>query len=220
MGHIDRVQHVSFIAYRAIPDDPDLAFHASGKKVNVATFHPVPAGSDEITITTTEMYELMHREFPEMKPCAWLNGTTVYDTFKFLVTVNVGTTKHIYGNMGKKTLELVQVFYHLFFGRYFAFLGRTKTGPKIFLFSMFDPVMRKALGKYLKVMLTDPLAIFRRIYAQSIHFQQPNEIIDGKINLCDDCVNMMAYQGQLINSCRLDEYRLLGEAMTVIKKSK
>ena len=59
--------------------------------------------------------------------------------------------------------------------------------------------------------------LFDKIYTQSIHFQQPNEIIDGKINLCDDCVNMMVYKGKLINSCRLDEYRIYNEAIVPMK---
>jgi hypothetical protein len=146
-----------------------------------------------------------------------LNGTTVYETFKFLIIVNIGTKKHLYGNMGKTTMEMAQMFYHLFFGRYFAFLKSPKTGSKIFLLQFFDPQIRKSFIVFLKFLLKNPLSLFNRIYAQSIHFQQPNEIIDGNVNLCDDCVNMMVWNGQLINSCRLDEYRLFGEAMTIVK---
>jgi hypothetical protein len=119
--------------------------------------------------------------------------------------------------MGKTTMEMAQMFYHLFFGRYFAFLKSPKTGSKIFLLQFFDPQIRKSFIVFLKFLLKNPLSLFNRIYAQSIHFQQPNEIIDGNVNLCDDCVNMMVWNGQLINSCRLDEYRLFGEAMTIVK---
>jgi hypothetical protein len=37
--------------------------------------------------------------------------------------------------------------------------------------------------------------------------------LDGQVNLCDSCLNMMVYRGKLINSCRLDEYRVFGTAI-------
>ena len=58
--------------------------------------------------------------------------------------------------------------------------------------------------------------MFESVYTQTIHIQQPNEIYDGNVNLCDGCVNMMVSQGRLINSCRLDEYRMFGRPVTVI----
>jgi hypothetical protein len=177
----------------------------------------IPTDVEDMSITTEEMFGVIHNQFPKLKPSAWLNGTTVYETFKFLIIVNIGTKKHLYGNMGKNTMEMAQMFYHLFFGRYFAFLKSPKTGSKIFLLQFFDPQIRKSFIVFLKFLLKNPLSLFNRIYAQSIHFQQPNEIIDGNVNLCDDCVNMMVWNGQLINSCRLDEYRLFGEAMTIVK---
>jgi pyruvate-formate lyase-activating enzyme len=217
MGNLDKVQHVSFIAYRTIPHDGNLSFFAQGKKVDAGTFMTSIPADEESPITTEEMFAVANTAFPHLRPCAWLNGTTVYESYKFLIIVNLGTKKHLYGNMGKRTMEMVQMFYHLLFGRYFAFLERSKTGSKIFVLALFDPSIRRAFTGFLKTLLRNPLALFHRIYAQSIHFQQPNEVIDGKVNLCDDCVNMMAWKGKLINSCRLDEYRTFGEAMTIVK---
>jgi pyruvate-formate lyase-activating enzyme len=217
MSNLHKVQHVSFIAYRSVPQNGKLSFYANAKKIDPGNFQMIPTEDEDISITTEEMFEVIHKQFPQLKPCAWLNGTTVYETFKFLIIVNIGTKKHLYGNMGKTTMEMAQMYYHLFFGRYFAFLKSPKTGSKIFLLLFFDPQIRKSFIVFLKVLLKNPLSLFNRIYAQSIHFQQPNEIIDGKVNLCDDCVNMMVWNGQLINSCRLDEYRLFGEAMTIVK---
>jgi len=90
----------------------------------------------------------------------------------------------------------------------------------IFLISVFDPHIKKAFGHFLHLALKNPALIFNPVYVQSVHLQQPNEILNGKVNLCDDCVNMMAYKGQLINSCRLDEYRKFGEALQVVNLNK
>jgi hypothetical protein len=115
-------------------------------------------------------------------------------------------------------MEFSQAFYHLFNGRYFAFLENPNPGKILFMASIFDKEVRKAFSRYLKSSLKNPLRIFDKIYLQSIHLQQPIEIIDDRINLCDDCVNMMMYNGKLVNSCRLDEYRIYGGPMDVIKQ--
>jgi hypothetical protein len=58
-----------------------------------------------------------------------------------------------------------------------------------------------------------------KIYMQTISLHQPREIFKGETNLCDGCINMMVYKGKLINSCRLDEYRMFGGPIEPVKKS-
>jgi uncharacterized Fe-S cluster-containing radical SAM superfamily protein len=215
--NLNKVQHISFIAYRTIPVNEGLSFFAGGIKISPEQLQKETFDATEINITTEAMYEVLKKEFPFLYPCAYLNGTALYETYKFLVMVNVGTKKQLYGNLGRKTMELAQMFYHLFYKKYFAFLKNPKAGLKLFSLSFFDPQVRKGFGNFLKTIIRNPVALFDPIYTQSVHLQQPNEIIDGQINLCDDCVNMMAYKGQLINSCRLDEYRIFGEPLKVIK---
>jgi len=217
MKNLKKVQHISFIAYRALPSDETLHFYANGKRIDLNIFQRNIINISEINITIEEMLKIIHKHFPMLYPCAYLNGTAVHETFKFIVAVNIGTDRHFLGNMGKNTIELVQMFYHLFNGRYFAFLRKSKIGLKIFLLMFFDPFIRKAFFRFLHFLIRNPLSLFDAICVQSIHFQQPNEVINGKVNLCDDCVNMMAYKGELINSCRLDEYRIFGEPLTIVK---
>jgi hypothetical protein len=80
----------------------------------------------------------------------------------------------------------------------------------IFFMAFFDREIRKALGNYLNAVIKDPSRLFEKIFVQSLVIQQPFEVIDGELNLCDGCINLMPYKGEMINSCRLDEYRLLG----------
>ena len=65
----------------------------------------------------------------------------------------------------------------------------------------------------------NPLRLFDKIYVQSISLQQPNELLNGQANMCGSCVNMMIYKGELINSCRLDEYRIFGGPITMVPHS-
>ncbi len=217
LSNISKVQHISFIAYRAIPINNDLMFYVNNKVIEPQSFQNSTADIDEINITTEEMYGILSNKHKELKPCAYLNGTTSYDTFKFLIINNIGSKAKHYGILGSRSVEIAQVFYHLLNRRYFAFLRNPVIGKRIFILSFFDSNIRRALRKFLFACLKNPLRLFDKIYTQSIHFQQPNEIIDGKINLCDDCVNMMVYKGRLINSCRLDEYRIYNEAIVTMK---
>jgi hypothetical protein len=129
---------------------------------------------------------------------------------KYLVTVNVGSKNRIYGVAGPKTAEIHQLLYHVFNGRYDAIIP--DPGRAIFFMALFDRKLRSALKKYLLAILRNPLRLFEGIHIQALILQQPFEVIDGKPNLCDGCINLMPYQGKLINSCRLDEYvgRIMG----------
>jgi hypothetical protein len=126
----------------------------------------------------------------------------------------------MYGFMGSKSIELVQTFYHILKGRYFTFLRNQHVGKKIFILSFFDKELKRCFLNYLKASIINPLRIFDKIYVQSISLQQPNEYMRGEANLCDGCMNMMIYKGKLINSCRLDEYRMFGGVLTSISKKR
>ena len=121
--------------------------------------------------------------------------------------------------MGGKAVELVQVFYHLFNDRYFDFLKSPNAGRKIFLLSLFDKEIRNALKNYLINSVKNPLILFDKVYIQSISLQQPNEFLNGRVNLCDGCLNMMVYKDKLIHSCQLDEYRMFGDTINPVIKN-
>ena len=216
--NIAKVQHISFLAFRAIAKNPEYKLVANGKIIDPEKSFGSSPKPEEINITTEELYQYILKGNANLRPAAYLNGTAIHETNKFLIFVNAGSSKNQFGVLGPKTLELAQMFYHFFNGRYFAFLENPRPGKKLFLASIFDKEVRIAFNKYLKTSLRNPLRLFDKIYLQSIHLQQPIEFLNGKINLCDDCVNMMVYNGRLINSCRLDEYRIFGDAIEIIKQ--
>jgi len=217
-NNLARVNHISFLAYRAIAKDPIYQLIANGKIIDPEQSFGSSPEPEEINITTEEMYQYVLKVNPNLRPSVYLNGTSVHETNKFLIIVSTGTTMRHLGVLGSKTMEMAQMFYHFFNGRYFAFLENPRPGKKLFFMSFFDKEVKSSFARYLKASLKNPIRFFDRIYAQSIHLQQPIEILDGMINLCDDCVNMMVYNGRLINSCRLDEYRMFGGPMNIIKQ--
>jgi pyruvate-formate lyase-activating enzyme len=217
--NIAKVQHISFLAYRTVASDPKYRLVANGKVVDPEQFFGTSPKPEEINISTEEMYSYVLKANPNLRPSVYLNGTSVHETNKFLVIVNTGSSRNHLGVLGPKTMEMAQMFYHLFNGRYFAFLENPRPGKKLFFLSFFDSEVKKIFINYLKASLKNPLRLFDRIHSQSIHLQQPIEILDGMVNLCDDCVNMMVHEGRLINSCRLDEYRIFGGPINIIKQT-
>jgi hypothetical protein len=126
----------------------------------------------------------------------------------------------MYGSVGKKTMEFAQTTHHFFNGTYLAYL--TNAGGRVaFLASIFDPQVRKAYGKRLLEILTHPWRIFEPIRLQSVGIiQAPDVQVTGQADMCDSCPDMTVWDGKLINSCRMDEYRMFGGLVTVVDKSK
>jgi organic radical activating enzyme len=217
LHNLHKVQHISFIAYRAIVDDSRYRFIAEGKFIDPGDYSKSKPEPHEVSITSEEMYEMLINEYPDLHASAYLNGTSKHEINKFINIAAIGSKRKWIGVLGAETVELSQVFYHLFRRRYFAFLESAKIGKKVFLASLFDREVQKSFNRFFKAVLRNPFHFFDGIYVQSIHFQQPNEVDEGMINFCDDCPNMMAYKGKLINSCRLDEYRKYGGPLQVIK---
>jgi hypothetical protein len=145
-------------------------------------------------------------------PSAYLPGTPFFNTYKLLTVNLIGSKSGIYGSTGRKSIELHQLMNHFFHRKYDATVP--SPGRLIFFLSLIDKTLRKAFRNYCIAILRNPVNLFRRIYLQSIVIQQPFEVIEGEVNLCDGCINMMPYKDKMINSCRLDEYRLLGGPLT------
>jgi hypothetical protein len=216
--NIDKVQHISLITFRGLHNDGKKKYFANGKQIDLSRLKIGQKKLSEINIGTEEIYDIISEDYPMMKPSAYLAGSAKPETYKFLIIINLGSKKKIYGVLGRKTVELNEISHHLRRSRYQAGFENPKIGKKIYLLSLFDKEVRKSLGRFLLHALIRPAALFDSVYLQCVNIQQPNEFIDGEKNLCDGCVNMMIYNGDLIHSCQLDEYRFFGGPIQEIKK--
>ena len=133
----------------------------------------------------------------------------------------MGNRREVYGSVGKQTMEVAQVGHHLFAGTYLAYLSQAKIGTKLFLLSPWDPILRQASRKWLGDLLRHPGRLFDPIRIMTIGIiQAPDVQPDGRADMCDSCPDVTIYDGKLVNSCRMDEYRLFGGMLTVKDKSK
>jgi hypothetical protein len=118
-------------------------------------------------------------------------------------------------------MEIAQAGHHLFTGTYLAYLSKNNIGAKIFLTSGMDKTVNAARCAWMKDVLKHPGRRFSKIHIQSIGvIQAPDLLPDGRADMCDSCPDMTWFDGKLINSCRMDEYRLYGGMLTVVNRSK
>jgi hypothetical protein len=116
-------------------------------------------------------------------------------------------------------MELAQVGHHMVNGTYLAYLSCARVGPQIFLLAPWDKTLRQAWRNWLKDVARHPLRLFESLYMQSIGIiQAPDLLPDGRADMCDSCPDMTVYDGKLINSCRMDEYRLFGGLLSVVER--
>jgi hypothetical protein len=205
--NIRRVHHMTLIALRGIVIEDNIAFFVKGERLSPDAIPNRVEDPEKVNLTAENILEKVQERFPAVSPCGYLNGSTLPETNKYLVSVVVGSNRHIYGSFGARALEVTQVASHLAKGRYVSITKKTKVGPKVFLLAALDPDLRKAFFRFLRILFVHPWHAFEKIYIQPIAIEQPLELIDGELNICDDCINMMIYRGRLIPSCRVEEYR-------------
>ena len=207
-NNIDKVQVMVFIIYRAV-DNQKVDFYLGSKKIDMNQL----VYNEEVQVRTdiqaNEVYELIKNNFPDFDSCAYLNGSEKPDSFKWLLSGRLGRRGKIYGYMGKKSMEIIQMSHHLLFDRYLAYSSPSLTskGKSMLLLSAFDKKLRSGFRKFYK----NPLNIFRKLHYQSIMIIQPIDFLeDGRQNMCDGCPDITVWNGQLVWSCRMEEQLKFG----------
>jgi MoaA/NifB/PqqE/SkfB family radical SAM enzyme len=222
--NLSKVHGLVFITYRIAPTDELMGITPAGTeaKVDLHNLSYTIDHFDETFVTSSDVYQIVKDNFPEFEAAAYLGGSVRHDSIKWLVSSFIGSRRRVYGSVGPKTLELAQVFHHLFSGRYFAYLTDARIGKKVFLLAFCDPIVRKATGRFARDVLRNPLRLFDSLYVQSVAcIHAPDVLADeGRADMCDSCPDMTVYEGKLINSCRMDEYRLFGGFLTVVSRNK
>ncbi len=222
-GHrnFDKVQGLVFITYRTAATDTYAGLDVHSRKVDMSKLSYITDTFDEHFVTSPEVYAKLKATCPDYEASGYLGGTQRHDSIKWLIAAMMGARETDYGSVGKRTMEVSQTLHHLFNGTYLAYLSNARIGSLAFLMWPFDPVVRKALGKRLKDILLHPWRMFSAVKIQSIGIiQAPDVQVSGLADMCDSCPDMTVYDGKLINSCRMDEYRMFGGLVTVVDKEK
>ncbi len=201
--HIDIVQVMVFILYRAVNND-QVDFYLGSRKIDMSQLVYNEEATERTDIKAPEIVDLIRNEYPDFDPCGYLNGSEKPDSFKWLLTGRLGRTNKIYGYMGSKGIEIIQTFNHMLYNRYLAYAAPkdTSKGRSMLLLGLFDKRLRKTATNYLK----NPFNIFRKLHYQSVMIIQPVDFLqDGRQNMCDGCPDITVWNGELVWSCRMEE---------------
>lgn len=220
-SNIDRVAGLVFITYRTGILDSTAGMDGSGQEVDMGQLSYTTDHFEEEFVTSEDVHQLIKDNFAGYDASGYLGGTVRHDSIKWLLAATIGSRKKIFGSVGKKTMEISQNGHHLFKGTYLAYLSGFKVGIKIFLMSPFDKVVNQAWRNWLKYNLRHPQRVFNTLYLQSIGIiQAPDLQGDGQTDMCDSCPDMTIWNGKLVNSCRMDEYRLYGSMLRFYPSNK
>jgi MoaA/NifB/PqqE/SkfB family radical SAM enzyme len=215
--NIDRVNGMVFICFRTAPLEEEITYQVGDEMIDARHLSYASETPAERDITSYEVHDLIKESFPNFDAAGYLGGTWKIDSIKWLAGAMIGNKHGMYGSIGPKTMELAQTGHHLFKGRYLAYLSDAKVGGKIFLMSAFDRTVRAAYKRFWGDALRHPARFFNPIYIQTIGvIQAPDIMADGTADMCDSCPDMTYWNGELVNSCRMDEYRLFGGFVTVV----
>lgn len=216
--NIDRVDGLVFITYRTLDTDENVAVDGTGRAVDAMQLGYSSAGFDEAFVTSPEVCQIIKDTCPEYDPSGYLGGTIKHDSFKWLAGAVLGSRHGWYGSVGKETMELAQVGHHLFRGTYLAYTSRMRLSPLVFLMSPWDSTLTQAARNWLRDVWQHPGRLFDGIRVQTIGIiQAPDIQPDGRADMCDGCPDMTVWDGKLINSCRMDEYRLFGGLLSAAR---
>ena len=212
--NIDRSHGLTLITFRAAPVDVGIDYVTpDGKPVDASelSYSAGQAVMEDTGLTSKDVWQMLHKEFPHYIPSAYLGGTANHESIKWLIGVQAGTSHKMHGAIGARTMELAQIYWHWRYGTYLTVRDTNRFGLPFFLLWLVDPLVRATLGSYLRSVLRNPLRLFKRVYLQSVSIiQAPDITADGSTDMCDSCPDMTVYDGKLINSCRMDEWRLYG----------
>lgn len=227
--HIDIINSVIFILYRAALTDGAFDYFRNGQQIHPDSLvYAVDELQQRSDLSAPEVVARIQRQFPDFAPSAYLGGTEKPDSFKWLFTGRFGVPKNgsdskVFGYVGPRFMELVQNAHHVAKGTYLAYAPQwtLEAGRSAMLgMSAIEPGMRRILANWTKHLVRHPLDARKKVHFQSVMMIQPIDVLpDGRQNMCDGCPDVTAHDGKIVWSCRLEEYRKYGGLVTCAPKS-
>lgn len=222
--HIDLVDTMVFIVYRAAINRGEFDFFRGGQKVDATPLvYSVEEKTQRIDLSSREVVRTIRQRFPDFAPSAYLGGTEQPDSLKWLFTGRFGLPKTeskpsaLMGYVGPKFMEYVQTAHHLLAGTYLAYApkGSLEAGRGALAMGLIEKGVRSTARRYASHLLRHPLDVAKKLHYQSIMVIQPIDMLpDGRQNMCDGCPDVTVHNGELAYSCRLDEYQKYGGLVT------
>ena len=197
------------------PDDP-WDYYVDDKKIEIVkTAYNL---NDQYPfMDANDIYDEFKLILPDFEFAAFLGGTEVANAPKWVIGLYLKCGNKIIGNVGKKTVEFVEMVNHFIYGRYVSFGKKwvySWIKPFLLPLALIDGKIRKALFTYLKVLTSQPYLLFLPVRAQVLIIMQPLDLLpNGDLDLCDGCPNRTYFEGRLVPECRMEDYLKYGKGL-------
>ena len=204
----------------AHPEDP-WDYYAVDEKIEIDQT-PYASKQGYRNLTAIEICQEIWSIHPDYQFHSYLGGTVLPDSPKWLFGTHIGSGKKLFGNLGPKSVEIIQNVHHFFAGKFLSFTSpRINRKARLLLaFSAIDSAVRKALKNRLLSLLRHPLSLLEKISLQNIIVMQPHDyLLNGEQDECDGCPNKTYWNGRLVSECRKEDYLLYGRPLTTVRKN-
>lgn len=220
ISYARRVHIMTFICVRFAELDGRFEYFAGGKKIDL-TKMPYVSYVKSRTLMTADIYREIKAVLPDMEFCAYLGGTAIPHSLKWVIGTHLVCDGESIGHLGHRAMELIQNISHFVRGRYLAYSAPSsvRKGKLSLLLAVIDPDVRRALWRFLRMLAARPARMVQPLSIQSLSVVQPVDILEnGSQDNCDGCPNKTLWNGELISACRLEEYRYYGGAIISVPK--
>jgi hypothetical protein len=221
--HIDLIDVMVFIVYRQAVTEGEFEFLRCGKKVDSGeVVYSVDQLAHRVDISSQEVVAKIRERFPDFSPSAYLGGTEKPDSFKWLLTGRFGFPGKVMGYTGPRFMEMVQTVHHLVTGKYLAYAPKAtlEAGRSAMVLGVIEPGIRATAKRWLSHLTRHPLDVLKKLHYQTVMIIQPIDMLaDGRQNMCDGCPDVTVHDGQLVWSCRLEEYRKYGGLVQCVPRT-
>lgn len=218
--NLHKVSANVLIPVRTAHEEDPWDYYAGGEKITIV-HTPYVSKQCYRHLTALDICKEIWRVHPNYQFHSYLGGTILPDSPKWLFGTHIGSGKKLFGNLGSKSVELIQGIHHMFVGKFLSF-----TSPRInrkarllFVFGLIDRSIRDAWKKRLLSLLRNPLTFFEKISLQNIIVMQPHDYLpNGEQDECDGCPNKTYWNGRLVSECRKEDYILYGRPLATVRK--
>ena len=220
VGYSRRVHIMTLICVRFAGPDSRFDYYAGAKKIDLRGM-PYASCVESPNLTTADIYREIKTILPDLEFCAYLGGTAISHSLKWVIGTHLVCDGISIGQLGARSMELIQNSSHFVRGRYLAYSSPSsvKRGKLSMMLALIDPHVRRALWRFLRMVAAKPSRLVKPLNIQNLSVVQPVDILEnGAQDNCDGCPNKTLWDNQLVSACRLEEYRHYGGPISSVPK--